>query len=421
MHHIIPLIVLCWALPLGGLAQAPTDSLSVYLDSLKTVETGGQALFERARQLAIDYQNGPALRQAYSRYADVLAKVQPYSIVAEHLAEGVHQLHALGQTAEAEALQDDQAKVYLRAAAFPEAQALLLDNLARREARKDTVERFRSYNYLGQLHGLQHNDSLAASYFKQALEVAKLIPKASYQISALGNLGISYMNMEQWDSATEYLRTGLQMKQQQGSSPYSLAYSLHNLGLAFERQGRLDSALHYYQATVEIRDSLGDHTNLASTYNNLGWVYYQQAKYPQALRYYQDAEALALETGETNLLRNIWSNFSEIYRDQGRYQRAYRYLYQFDTLNRRLFDETKALQLAELETKYQTEKQEKELAQLAVTNARQREEVQRRALQNRNLVIVILCLSVGVGTLVLYFLYRQRKQKQAALQRLGVK
>ena len=70
-----------------------------------------------------------------------------------------------------------------------------------------------------------------------------------------------------------------------------VAASYNNIGLVYDRQGKYEEALEYYQKSLDIKIRVvgGDHPNVATSYNNIGNVYNRQGQYERALEYYQSS------------------------------------------------------------------------------------------------------------------------------------
>jgi len=68
----------------------------------------------------------------------------------------------------------------------------------------------------------------------------------------------------------------------------NLAGLLNSLGGMYNKQGKYESALQYYDRCRTIKENVHgtNHPKLANTYNSIGGVYCQQGKFVEALKYY---------------------------------------------------------------------------------------------------------------------------------------
>ena len=62
-----------------------------------------------------------------------------------------------------------------------------------------------------------------------------------------------------------------------------MAKSYNNIGLVYDRQGKYEEALEYYQKSLDIKIRVvgGDHPDVATSYQNLAVVYQRQGNHVQ--------------------------------------------------------------------------------------------------------------------------------------------
>src|SRR5690606_32476230 len=75
-----------------------------------------------------------------------------------------------------------------------------------------------------------------------------------------------------------------QIKYQKGTAKAAML-----IGVAFEKQGKYDSALYYYHISLETSKVLKNKINIGRCLNNIGIIYDLQGSYDKALDYYFQA------------------------------------------------------------------------------------------------------------------------------------
>ena len=79
---------------------------------------------------------------------------------------------------------------------------------------------------------------------------------------------------------------------EQGANHADRAQCLNNIGLIYDVQGQLDTALDYLQRALILREQVGNPADIAPSLNNIGAIYYTQGQLDVALDYLQRALAL---------------------------------------------------------------------------------------------------------------------------------
>ena len=73
----------------------------------------------------------------------------------------------------------------------------------------------------------------------------------------MGNLGLAYYSLGQFQTAIDYHQQALDIARDIGDRQWSGA-SLGNLGLAYDSLGQFQTAIDYHQQALEIAREIGD-------------------------------------------------------------------------------------------------------------------------------------------------------------------
>ncbi len=181
---------------------------------------------------------------------------------------------------------------------------------------------------------------------------------------------------------------------------YGFCSTLQSMGVLYEDEGELDSALYYYNLSLNGWKELGDSYAVVNVLFNLGNVAQKTGNYEEALIKYQQALEGARNLGAQNQLQRIYYQMANVRRLLGQYEKSINDFLLYDSYKDSVYNETSAKQIAELQTRYETERKDSELklrqAKIDVTTA------ERDTLMYTLLVAVIL-------TFVIIFIYNQRQ------------
>lgn len=287
----------------------------------------------------------------------------------------------------------------------------------------------------------------SASYSFKAIQVAEQYKDTITLIDALNNLGIDYWIQEDDSKAKNYFKQVETLSQKFGDS-LRWGHALNNLGMIAGYDEDVNTELTYYEKASILFKAIGEKEGFANTLLNSGTVYtlrleeYEKANelYDQALEVFREIE---MSSGIQNTIQSkaenlmfmgrlneaktlalealiIAQNFkfaqdevytydllSKIAVAQGDYQSALKYLKNKNEVASDIFTQEKSRQIAELETKYQTEKKEQELAIASLQLIQQKRE---KYILGAVIIIVVL-----VGLFIIYSLKQKAYLKQKLL------
>jgi tetratricopeptide (TPR) repeat protein len=172
------------------------------------------------------------------------------------------------------------------------------------EAQAAAARRLREKQYesdaLGNLGIAYHNlgDYQAAiAYHNQNLDMARKIGNQRSEGNALGNLGNTYNNLGDYQRAIEYHKQHLIIAQEIGNQRME-GNILNNLGIAYNSRREYEKAIECHEQSLRIARNLGDRRGEGSTLDNLGSVYYSLGDYQKAITYHKQRIDIAHEIGD---------------------------------------------------------------------------------------------------------------------------
>ena len=150
-------------------------------------------------------------------------------------------------------------------------------------------------------------------------------------------------------------------KTKNGKEIKQLAYSLVSkpIRIQVSPKNPVAKTVDHSIAFVEMDDKKGE----AITLNNLGSAYMENQQYEAAINFLlnsiEKSKAISFKPLESH---NYWL-INKAYSDNGNYKKANEYALLLNSINDSLLNESKVKTIAELETRYQTEKKEQEISE----------------------------------------------------------
>ena len=249
-------------------------------------------------------------------------------------------------------------------------------------------------NLIGTLQKKQDNFELAEKYFKDGLAYAQKKYDQLGVGNSLNNLGVLFFQKNQLDTSLDYYLKSTEVKAAIGDT-IGLSYNYDNLGMVYTKLGVYDSAEYYFGLAAEYKLLINDEVGYAIVKNNIGEMLLEINQLDKAENYFNDALFVAQKVSFADFERHVLQMLSTVQEKRGDFQNALAFFKQHIEVKDSLFNERKSQQVAELETKYQTEKKEAEI------------QIQRAEIKQKNIQLIS---AAGIITLLL-FLFIQHRQR----------
>ncbi|PHN05471.1 hybrid sensor histidine kinase/response regulator transcription factor [Flavilitoribacter nigricans] len=303
-------------------------------------------------------------------------------------------------------------KAYANRASFIKSLEAWQHALSIYEARGDQLNIARTVHQIGALQ--QDNDNLEAAeqYYERALAIAIEQKNLRMQASALNSMGRNLLRQKQFEAAGNKLQQSISLRRQTGDLT-TISYPYYNLGDSYEQTDQLDSAIFYLQTAYEIADSLDQYYLKSLVLTSLGKVARKRGDLDQAVDLFTEAVAVSKIESMRQEEMEATQALYEVFKQQNRPAAALAYLERHHELQDSLFNEESTRKIAQLEAQYAFEQEKKEIADQNLAEKRKLDEEirQQRSLQSMLWSALILSL------LSLFLLYRfLRFRKSAALE-----
>lgn len=301
--------------------------------------------------------------------------------------------------------------------------------------------------------GLVYDDKAdyknALEYYLKSLKISESVGGNKWQMaSSLNNVGLIYKNLNQLDKALEYYGKSLKIKEEIGNQK-GMASSYHNMALVYKVKGEYEKSLDYYNKALEIRKSFKDISGTALTLNNIGSVYESmeqfdkafpyfvealkirkdlkdnynlcisvfslgsnycnRKKYDEGIKYLNDALAIAKQLGAKDLLKFGYEEMAEVYSRQNNFAKAFEYQKDLIAIKDSILNSESTQQLNEMQTKYESDKKQKEIELLTKDS-----EIQALQLNKNKMWMILLCAAILLIIAIAGLIYNRYQLKQKA-------
>jgi len=258
------------------------------------------------------------------------------------------------------------------------------------------------YNNIGIVHNSKGELVEALDWYLKALAAEEAIGNETGMAQAYNNIAVVYYQQQDIDKTIEYLTLAVNILERTGDE-YTVKKAYNNIGALHSYQKQSEKALEFYSKSLEISKRLGDKHEMAINLSNMAAEYIQLGRFEDAKACFEQTMKIKKEENNVSGIAFEYHNYGDLYANVGDYERAednyakalewaakaknkrirmmtFKSISQlYSRMNKHeealgmlnlhmqmkdsVVNEEKGKAIAELETKYETEKKEKTILQ----------------------------------------------------------
>ena len=220
-------------------------------------------------------------------------------------------------------------------------------------------------HYIGSVFKRQDLFEKALEYYEKEFALAKKLGDKRLEAESLYLCGAMYGTLGNLDKELEYNTKSLEIYKEEGDAT-GTALMLGNLASNYADRKQYDKAINYCLEAMQHYLKTGDMEKLAGTYTALGNNYSRTNKHALAIDYFKKALETNTKTETKQLLTasDIQRSMAFAYARKGDYKNAFNSYLTYRNLEDSINNQENREYLHELETKYETDKKEQEIALL---------------------------------------------------------
>ena len=298
--------------------------------------------------------------------------------------------------------------IYRYKAQYDKATKYLLEALAFAQKLKDEKLQGNILNSLGNILVDRNKPTEALEYYEQSLIFKRKTGDKRTISNSLGNIALIHQQLGNFDKSIKMFEEVLAIKQEIGDKEGE-AGVYFGLGQVYESQEKYKRALEEFKKAAKIDEELDYKYVLADDYRQIGKMYSKLENHTLAIFYVKKALEIAKHVNSNRVFLNVYSTLTEVYEAQNDYKNAFEAMRKAYQYNDSVFTEQKEKQITEINTKYETDKKDKENQLLLTQN-----KLQKQTLNTQKSLIIasifFLFLLIGLA----FVLNRQRIIKNKA-------
>ena len=279
----------------------------------------------------------------------------------------------------------------------------------------------RCYVNTGYIYQKLHDYKTSLDFFYKASRLVDFLPDKKIIGNLYNNFGNSFYELKQLDSAMIYHKKALEVRLKINDKR-GISYSYNNIGNVYIEKKDASKALEYYVKSIAIKQEIGDKKGIAGGNINISSVYSDMKIFDMALRSAEKGVAQAEEIHADDFLLDGYQSAGRACEGLGDFKKEADYLRKYIALKDSIYSENLTVQIAEMQSKYEADKKQKEIELTQRENELANAKVSSLEAQNKQKNTLIGGAILGVVLLIILvgFVFRSYKIKQRTNDQLEI-
>lgn len=359
-------------------------------------------------ELATKTNRKADIAQAESDVGNIYNRKSSFDTALVHYFKALKIREELKQDVKCAGVYTNIATVYMRQNMFKEALDINFKSLKIFEKINDENKQALILGNIGNIYYELEQNKSAEVFFKKGLALARKNKQSLTEGNVLINLGGLKFEQNELDTAlvlfleAEKIMTEINVV-------YNLGVAYNDIGRIYFERKDLDKALLYYEKGLKNRESLEDVYGIGLSHLNIGDVERVKKNYDKALFHFTKCAEIFLKLKSYINLKQAYGKMAEVYEAKKEYPASLKYYQLYANYKDSVYNETNAEKMAEMQTKYETEKKDlaiaKQQAELVASEAEKK--------RQQTFIFSLIGLLVLIVALA-YFISSRNKIKQKA-------
>lgn len=363
---------------------------------------------EKELELAAKINSLKDIAQAESDIGNIYNRKADYPNALIHYYKALDLRQKLKQPVKVAGIYTNIATVMMRQNKFKEALDINFKSLKIFEDIEDINKQALVLGNIGNLYYNLNQNKQALYYFTKGLGLAKQIKNKSSEANISVNIADLKYEEKNYTSA-EYYYNGALKIYKETDDKYSMAAVYNNLGNILTNKNDFVGAIKYYDLSLQQRIVLEDDFGIAQTHSTIGELNKKQKKYQEALQHFNVSLEIFKKTKSTLQLEKIYKLLAETDQLAGDLNSSVKNYQLYIEIKDSIYEKDLSQQFVEMNTKYETEKKQKQNELLTTKNKLSEETIKEQKIFSYFIITALLLLS-GLA----YFIFRGLKQQKKA-------
>lgn len=296
---------------------------------------------------------------------------------------------------------------YLLLDDYENALKYLLIALETAEEIQDTSRMSNAAYNLSIVYDYKGNKSLSVRYLERSINLDELSGNLASAAYGYSSLSADYFFKPDYNKGMVYYTKAMDIATRINNEELiGILYENRAVGLKYE--GRFIEALKYHEKSIAIDKKYNNLASLKTNYLNVADLYFEMNKYSDAINYNNKSLKIAIEENSVKTIMKAYSGLADCYEQLGNRTKAYEAIKLYANWKDSLYMQENSSAMAEMQTKYDTEKKEAENTLLIAEKKLDKAKLEKKSVQQK-LLLALLGLVMLIVAYVVYSLNQKKK------------
>jgi tetratricopeptide (TPR) repeat protein/AraC-like DNA-binding protein len=258
-------------------------------------------------------------------------------------------------------------------------------------------------NSIGNTYSRYYNNDKALEYYLRSYKISEQTGNKKGLSNVLNNIGTLYFYKKDYEKALEHFNKSLLLDIDNNDSS-NMSPPIKNIALVYYKMQKYDTALSYFFKALKLNEKYNDKRRIAIVTNNIANLYIRTNNLAPAKHYLDRSLKISKEIDIKGMIRENYYLYTLFYTFKGDLDNMGKYSDLYDAITDTIFNEESSRLVAEMQTKYETEKKEQQIEMLNIENKLKETQLQVRTYW---LLIFIIAFALVV-IFVIIFLIQKR-------------
>ncbi|HEY0031232.1 MAG TPA: tetratricopeptide repeat protein [Bacteroidia bacterium] len=252
----------------------------------------------------------------------------------------------------------------------------------------------------------------ALPYFERALVIATELKTKNGTASCLISIGTAYSDKHDYEKALGYFFKSLPIFQEVDNED-ATATNYNNIADTYHKLKDYPKTLFYIMKALELYEKTGNIYGQSLALNNIGDFYESTGNGEKALEYYKKGLQLGESIKANEHMLQSYKGISKAHKKMGNFKQALEIYELYQGMNDSIYNVESSKQIAEMQTRFDSEKKEQQIVLLTKDKKIQEDELSRKSLVSK--IIIALAILIFILSIVMVWAYLQKKNANREL------
>lgn len=378
--------------------------------------------YKKSLELMTELNNKRGQSTCFLNIGQVYAERGSYAEAIEYMLKGIRIKEELKEHKGMRIGYNNLGNVYSTMGNYKEGLKCYFKTLKIAEESKDRLGESYAYDNIGTIFLHQNKLDISLYYFKKAVAIQEEIGdkvNAGNSYSSIGNI---YALKRKYKEALACHLRDLKIKEE-AHDRQGIASACNSIGFDYFELKDLDKSLSYQQRSYNLCKEMKYKKGVADASGGLGKIYEAKHEYIQALSYYEQMLFISKELDFKEGIRDSYANQASVFTKMKQFEQALNFTSLYNQVKDSLLNKENFKQVAELNTRYETDKKEKEILLLTKDQQLNAKIIHQQQLERWGLIGGLGLLSISIASIYRRYRFKQKanlileKQKQEIEQK----